>query len=97
MFISTEKEQISLPLENGGKTLKSTSPLGSDLDSINGFPAGTELCDPIPVPAALYTDVSVVPEQEKQELELIISTLEGTILPSSCIDSQEEHSDELLI
>lgn len=78
MFVSTEKEQISLPLENGGESFKSTSPAGSYPDSLNGFPAGTELCDPVPVPA-LYTDVTVVPEQEKQELEQTISTLEGEI------------------
>ena len=83
MFVSTEKEQILLPLENGGKTLKSTSPLESDPDSINRFLAGTGLSDlvPVPVPVAIYTDVSVVPEQEKQRLEQTISTLEGTILP----------------
>ena len=44
------------------------------------FPAGTELCDPVTVPVpALYIDVTVVPEQEKQELEQTISTLEGEI------------------
>ena len=80
MFVSPEKEQISLPLENVGESFKSTSPAGSYPDSLNGFPAGTELCDPVTVPVpALYTDVTVVLEQEKQELEQTISTLEGEI------------------
>ena len=80
MFVSPKKEQISLPLENVGESFKSTSPAGSYPDSLNGFPTGTELCDPVTVPVpALYTDVTVVPEQEKQELEQTISTLEGEI------------------
>lgn len=58
-MVSTEKEQISMPL-----------------DSLDGFPAATELCDPVLVP--VQVDVSVVPEQKKQELEHTISTLEGT-------------------
>ena len=67
-------------MENVGESFKSTSPAGSYPDSLNGFPTGTELCDPITVPVpALYTDVTVVPEQERQELEQTISTLEGEI------------------
>uniref|UniRef100_A0A5B6YVW4 Putative kinesin-like protein KIFC3 n=1 Tax=Davidia involucrata TaxID=16924 RepID=A0A5B6YVW4_DAVIN len=78
MFISTEKEQISLPLENGGESLK-FSPLGSNPDSLDGLPPASELPESPPV-SAIYTDVTVVPEQEKNELELSISNLEGEIV-----------------
>ncbi|KAA8544993.1 hypothetical protein F0562_019790 [Nyssa sinensis] len=78
MVISTEIEQISLPLENGNDFLK-FSPLGSNPDSLDGLPQSSELPDSPPV-SALYTDVNVVPEHEKNELEQSISNLEGEIV-----------------
>ncbi|KAF5951325.1 hypothetical protein HYC85_009269 [Camellia sinensis] len=79
MFISTEKEvQISQPLENGMESPKS-SPLGSNPDSPDALLPPSEIPNPPPVPA-ISTDVNVVPEHEKDELERTISNLEGEIM-----------------
>ncbi|KAK9291941.1 hypothetical protein L1049_019893 [Liquidambar formosana] len=78
MFISAEKEQISLPSENRTESLKQ-SPRGSNPDSLDGLPLASELPESPPLPA-VYTDVNVVPEHEKHELEQTISNLEGEIV-----------------
>lgn len=78
MIVSTEKEQITLPSENGIESLKS-SPMGSDPDSLDGLPLASELPESPPLPA-VYTDVNVIPEHEKQELEQTILNLEEEIL-----------------
>ncbi|KAK6911452.1 Kinesin motor domain [Dillenia turbinata] len=71
MFITGEQEESPLSADNG--ILK--SPLGSDPDfiNINGLLPESP---PIPVES---TDMSVVPEHEKIELEQTISILEGEI------------------
>ncbi|CAL0300060.1 unnamed protein product [Lupinus luteus] len=60
MLTSTEE----MPSENASEVLKSS--LESSPDSIDGYP---------PV-STVYTDVGVVPEQEKKELQHLISNLE---------------------
>ncbi|XP_057498459.1 kinesin-like protein KIN-14U [Actinidia eriantha] len=71
MFISTENEkQISLPSENG---------VGSNLDSPDGLLSASEMPESPPFPA-VSTDVNVVPEHEKNELETKIANLEGEIV-----------------
>lgn len=75
MFISTEKQRISLALDNEKESMKS-SPVESNLDSVDGLLPASDLPDSPPAPA-LYTDVSVVPEQQKNELEQSITNLEG--------------------
>ncbi|KAF8392541.1 hypothetical protein HHK36_022886 [Tetracentron sinense] len=69
MFISTEEEQISLPME---------TPLGMNPDSFEGLPLVSELLES-PTTPAVYTDVNVVPEHEKKALEQTILNLEGEI------------------
>lgn len=78
MFISTEEEQISLHLEdpNGSLQLKS-SPMGSNPDSLVGLPPVSDVSDSSPPLPSIYTDVNVVPEHQKNELERSISNLEG--------------------
>ncbi|PSS24881.1 Kinesin-like protein [Actinidia chinensis var. chinensis] len=71
MFISTEnEEQISLPLENG---------VGSNLDSPDGLLSASKMPESPPFPA-VFTDVNVVPQLEKKELETKIANLEGEIV-----------------
>ncbi|XP_057512549.1 kinesin-like protein KIN-14U [Actinidia eriantha] len=71
MFISTEnEEQISLPLENG---------VESNLDSPDGLLSASEMPES-PLFPAVSTDVNVVPEHEKNELETKIVNLEGEIV-----------------
>lgn len=77
MFISSENEQISLPSVNVKEPLKS-SPMESNPDSSDGFPPDSDLSDSPPLPT-IYTDVNVVPEHEKNQLQLSISNLEGMI------------------
>lgn len=77
MFIPTEKEQIPLISEDVKESLKSIS-MGSNPDSLDGLPPVSELPDSPPLPT-IYTDVNVVPEHEKNELEHSISNLEGEI------------------
>ncbi|XP_059440130.1 kinesin-like protein KIN-14U [Corylus avellana] len=77
MFVSAEEEQISLPSENAMESLKS-SPMGSSPDSLDGISPVSELHDAPTIPA-IYTDVNVVPEHEKNELKQLILNLEGEI------------------
>ncbi|KAK3005840.1 hypothetical protein RJ639_015773 [Escallonia herrerae] len=89
MFISTGQEEISLPLENGRESTKSfpldglgsmkSSPLGSHLNFIDGELPSFESPESPSIQAS-FTDVSVVPEHEKEQLEQTISNLEGEIL-----------------
>lgn len=68
MFISNEENQVSLPLES--------SFMESNSGSLDGLPRSPELSDSSPVVNG-YTDVNVVPEHEKHELEQVIVNLEG--------------------
>ncbi|KAH7543186.1 hypothetical protein FEM48_Zijuj02G0156800 [Ziziphus jujuba var. spinosa] len=77
MFISIENEQISLSSANLKVSLN-TSPMESNPDSLDGLPPVSDLLDSPPLPT-IYTDVNVVPEQEKNELQQSISSLEGEI------------------
>ncbi|KAF3454370.1 hypothetical protein FNV43_RR04817 [Rhamnella rubrinervis] len=77
MFISIENEQISLPSADVNESLKS-SPMESNPDSLNGLPPVSDLPDSPPIPP-IYTDVNVVPEHEKDELQQSISCLEGRV------------------
>ncbi|KAJ0013252.1 hypothetical protein Pint_20597 [Pistacia integerrima] len=80
MFISTEEEQISLHSEDakGSLNLKS-SLMGSNPDSLDGLPPISDLSDSLPPLPSIYTDVNVVPEHQKTELEQSISNLEGEL------------------
>lgn len=71
MFISTEDENISLPLENG-KALENSSPKGSNPDSNDDEPS-------LEIPST-FADVNVVQEDEKFQLEQRILNLEGEIV-----------------
>lgn len=68
MFISTEDENMPLPLENG-KALENSSPIVSNPDSKDDEPS-----QEIP---STFTDVNVVQEDEKFQLEQMILNLEG--------------------
>ncbi|KAJ6762872.1 KINESIN-LIKE PROTEIN KIN-14D ISOFORM X1 [Salix purpurea] len=77
MFISSETEQISLPLDNVKEKLE---PLEPNQDYIDAFQLESESMDSPPLPnPTIYTDVNVVPEHEKDELEHSILNLEGEI------------------
>lgn len=77
MFIPSEMEQISLPLDNVKEKLE---PMEPNQDYIDAFQLESELMDSPPLPnSTIYTDVNVVPEHEKGELEHSISNLEGEI------------------
>lgn len=77
MFIPSEMEQISLPLDNVKEKLE---PMEPNQDYIDAFQLESELMDSPPLPnSTIYTDVNVVPEHEKGELGHSISTLEGEI------------------
>lgn len=69
MLIATE-EEISLPVANGEEVVKSPL-MESNPDSIYGMPEASEESP------ATFTDVNVVPEHDKDELEQRILTLEG--------------------
>ncbi|CAM8926016.1 unnamed protein product [Rhodiola kirilowii] len=94
MTISAKKDEILLPPGDGTKSLK-LSPMGSNVHLSEMILADSELSEspksplsdaasdsprsvPFPV-SALYTDVNVVPEQEKHELEEKLSNIEGDI------------------
>lgn len=69
---------MSSPLDDLREPSKST-PMESHLDSLDGYaPASESSGSPHLIHG--YTDVTVVPEHEKQELEQTISNLEGEIL-----------------
>ncbi|XP_048235977.1 kinesin-like protein KIN-14U [Ricinus communis] len=78
MFISTENEvQISFSLDNVNESLKSF-PMRSNLDCVDRMVMESELLNLQP-PPTIYTDVNIVPEQEKNSLMQSISNLEGEI------------------
>lgn len=66
MLVSNGEEQVLLVSENASEASKSTS-LDLNPDSVDGSP---------PV-STVYTDVGVVPEHQKNELEHLISNLES--------------------
>ncbi|CAK7340878.1 unnamed protein product [Dovyalis caffra] len=77
MFVSSEMEQISLPLDNVKEKME---PMEPNPDYLDGFQLQSELIDSPPLPnPTIYTDVNVVPEHEKDELEQSILNLEGEI------------------
>ncbi|XP_030520776.1 kinesin-like protein KIN-14U isoform X2 [Rhodamnia argentea] len=79
MLISSGKEEhASLPVDDLRPPLK-PPPMGLNSDSLDGYPPATESSDSPPLIHG-YTDVTVVPEHEKHELEQTISNLEGEIL-----------------
>ncbi|KAK9215317.1 hypothetical protein WN944_007322 [Citrus x changshan-huyou] len=65
-------------LDKGPEPLKS-SPMESTLESSDGLPPVPDLPDSPPLPF-ICTDVNVVPEQQKNELEQSIINLEGEIV-----------------
>ncbi|KAL9450703.1 hypothetical protein AB3S75_012436 [Citrus x aurantiifolia] len=65
-------------LDKGPEPLKS-SPMESTLESSDGLPPVPDLPDSPPLPL-ICTDVNVVPEQQKNELEQSIINLEGEIV-----------------
>ncbi|XP_062004098.1 kinesin-like protein KIN-14U [Rosa rugosa] len=75
MFISTENEQISVPSNNG---CLESAPMESNPDSSDGLPPVSYSSDSPPLPATC-TDVNVVPEQQKNQLQQSICNLEGEI------------------
>lgn len=77
MIISTWENQIPLALENGVESSKSF-PLELNLDSIDGNPTASR--SPESPLVDTFTDVNVVPEHEKNQLEQTISNLEGKII-----------------
>lgn len=78
MFIPSEMEQISLPLDNVKEKLE---PMEPNQDYIDAFQLESELMDSPALPnSTIYTDVNVVPEHEKGELGNSISNLEGKSL-----------------
>lgn len=78
MFICEEKEQILLCSATVMESMKSLSPVGSNLDSSNGIPPTLVSSDLPPLPS-VYTDVNIVPEHKKTELHQSILNLEGEI------------------
>ncbi|KAJ8769409.1 hypothetical protein K2173_002729 [Erythroxylum novogranatense] len=78
MFISSEKEQKLLPAVDAKLSLTPFS-TRSNLDYQGDALPVSESQDSISTPT-IYTDVSVVPEHEKNELEQSIVTIEGEIV-----------------
>ncbi|KAL9341665.1 hypothetical protein Peur_064990 [Populus x canadensis] len=77
MFIPSEMEQISLPLDNVKEKLE---PMEPNQDYIDAFQLESELMDSPSLPnSTIYTDVNVVPEHEKGQLGHSILNLEGEI------------------
>lgn len=74
MFISTENEQISV-YSNG---CLESPPMESNPDSIDGLPPVSYFSDSACLPTTC-TDVNVVPEHEKNELQQSMSNLEGKV------------------
>ncbi|KAI5326569.1 PREDICTED: kinesin [Prunus dulcis] len=77
MLISTENEQISLVSVSAKESFQ-TSHMESNPDSIDGLPPVSYFSDSPPLPI-ICTDVNVIPEHEKNELQQSISNLEGEI------------------
>ncbi|KAA3472797.1 Kinesin-like calmodulin-binding protein [Gossypium australe] len=77
MLISSETEEITLP-SNEVKECSTTSPVGSNPDSLNGLPPPPDLPDS-PSLSTIFCDVNVVPEHEKSQLEQSIHKLQGEI------------------
>ncbi|BFG37089.1 hypothetical protein CerSpe_233630 [Prunus speciosa] len=77
MLISTENEQISLVSVSAKESFQ-TSHMVSNPDSIDGLPPVSYFSDSPPLPT-ICTDVNVIPEHEKNELQQSISNLEGEI------------------
>ncbi|XP_021817557.1 kinesin-like protein KIN-14U isoform X1 [Prunus avium] len=77
MLISTENEQISL-VSVSAKESFHTSHMESNPDSIDRLPPVSYFSDSPPLPT-ICTDVNVIPEHEKNELQQSISNLEGEI------------------
>lgn len=77
MLISTENEQISLVSVSAKESFQ-TSHMESNPDSIDGLPPVSYFSDSPPLPT-ICTDVNVIPEHEKNELQQSISNLEGEI------------------
>lgn len=79
MLISSQKEEhMSLPLDDLRMPLKSP-PMESNSDSLDGYPPASELSDSPPLIHG-YTDVTIIPEHEKHELEQTILNLEGIVM-----------------
>lgn len=77
MLISTENEQISLVSVSAKESFQ-TSHMESNPDSIDGLPPVSYFSDSPPLPT-ICTDVNVIPEHEKNELQQSISNLEGKV------------------
>lgn len=77
MLISTENEQISLVSVSAKESFQ-TSHMESNPDSIDGLPPVSYFSDSPPLPI-ICTDVTVIPEHEKNELQQSISNLEGKV------------------
>ncbi|KAL4354931.1 hypothetical protein GQ457_06G019920 [Hibiscus cannabinus] len=78
MLIAAETEQITLPSHDVKEFLASSSPVGSNPDSLNGLPPLSDLPDS-PSLSTIFCDVNVVPEHEKSQLEQSIQKLQGEI------------------
>ncbi|XP_038879373.1 kinesin-like protein KIN-14U [Benincasa hispida] len=78
MFICEEKEQILLCSATVMESMKSLSPVGSNLDSSNAIPL-TSVSSDSPLLPSVYTDVNIVSEHENAELHESILNLEGEI------------------
>uniref|UniRef100_A0A2P2JXP8 Kinesin-like calmodulin-binding protein n=3 Tax=Rhizophora mucronata TaxID=61149 RepID=A0A2P2JXP8_RHIMU len=80
MLISSENEHVLLPLDNEKEPL-SSHPMGSNPDCLELLQL-QQVSDHLPdslSPPSIYTDVSVVPEHERNELEQSMLNLEGEI------------------
>lgn len=77
MLISTENEQISLVSVSAKESFQ-TSHMESNPDSIHRLPPVSYFSDSPPLPT-ICTDVNVIPEHEKNELQQSISNLEGKV------------------
>ncbi|MBA0833004.1 hypothetical protein Goarm_017348 [Gossypium armourianum] len=77
MLISSETEEITLP-STEVKECSTSSPVGSNPDSLNGLPPPPDLPDS-PSLSTIFCDVNVVPEHEKSQLEQSIHKLQGEI------------------
>lgn len=77
MLFSTENEQISLVSVSAKESFQ-TSHMESNPDSIDGLPPVSYFSDSPPLPI-ICTDVNVIPEHEKNELQQSISNLEGKV------------------
>ncbi|KAK8589384.1 hypothetical protein V6N13_088235 [Hibiscus sabdariffa] len=78
MLIAAETEQITLPSHDVKEFLTSSSPVGSNPDSLNGLPPLSDLPDS-PSLSTIFCDVNVVPEHERSQLEQSIQKLQGEI------------------